>query len=319
MIKHAIESQKPILDMLKKSYDNGRLSHAYIFSGEEGSERMGVALYFCCMLYCNDVCLECKECKDIMNNNHLNVTIIDKLPGKNEIVKEQIEALKDELSKTSLKEGPRIYIINDAENMNSTCANKLLKFIEEPYEDIYAILLTTNKDAILQTIRSRCQLINLLPLDKNELKESLINSGTNSEYASILSQIYNSKIMCEKALEDDVFEKTLKLVKTILEMISKHFPNTTLYMRDFMEYYSNKDTLEMLLKIMLLYFLEAKKKSDVVFINDLDLFNKIDINLTPIIDLIIKSQFNLRYNIDRNLLLLNLVVNIDRSVLNASS
>ena len=319
MIKHAIESQKPILDMLKKSYDNGRLSHAYIFSGEEGSERMGVALYFCCMLYCNDVCLECKECKDIMNNNHLNVTIIDKLPGKNEIVKEQIEALKDELSKTSLKEGPRIYIINDAENMNSTCANKLLKFIEEPYEDIYAILLTTNKDAILQTIRSRCQLINLLPLDKNELKESLINSGMNSEYASILSQIYNSKIMCEKALEDDVFEKTLKLVKTILEMISKHFPNTTLYMRDFMEYYSNKDTLEMLLKIMLLYFLEAKKKSDVVFINDLDLFNKIDINLTPIIDLIIKSQFNLRYNTDRNLLLLNLVVNIDRSVLNASS
>jgi len=319
MIKHAIETQKPILDMLKKSYDNGRLSHAYIISGEEGSERMGVALYFACMLYCKDVCLECKECKDIMNNNHLNVLVIDKLPGKSEIVKEQIESLKEELSKTSLKDGPRIYIINDAENMNSTCANKLLKFIEEPFSDIYAILLTTNKDAILQTIRSRCQLINLLPMNKEELKISLINEKIDEEYACILSNIYDSVPICKKALEDELFTKTLKIVKTILEMISKHFPNTTLYMKEFMEYYSNKETLEMFLKIMLLYFLEAKKKSNKVFINDLDLFNKIDINLTPIIDLIIKSQFNLRYNIDRNLLLLNLVVNIDRSVLNASS
>ena len=100
MVKHAIETQKPILDMLKKSMENGRLSHAYLFNGPVGSERMGVALYFCCMLYCKDVCLECKECTDIINNNHLNVTIIDKLPGKSEIVKDQIEALKEELSKT---------------------------------------------------------------------------------------------------------------------------------------------------------------------------------------------------------------------------
>ena len=319
MIKHAIETQKPILDMLVKSYNNGRLSHAYIFSGEEGSERMGVALYFACMLYCKDICLECKECKDIINNNHLNVILIDKLPGKSEIIKEQIESLKEELSKTSLKEGPRIYIINDAENMNSTCANKLLKFIEEPYDDIYAILLTTNKDAIIQTIRSRCQLINLLPMNKNELKEGLIDSGIDLENASILSQLYDSIPICKKVLEDEVYPKTLKLVKTILEMVSKHFPNTTMYMKDLMEYYSIKENLEMLLKIMLLYFLEAKKKSNQIFVNDLELFNKIDINLTPIIDLIIKSQFNLRYNIDRSLLLLNLVVEIDRSVLNASS
>lgn len=319
MIKHAIETQKPILDMLKKSRDNGRLSHAYLFNGPEGSERMGVALYFCCMLYCNDVCLECKECKDIINNNHLNVTIIDKLPGKSEIIKDQIESLKDELSKTGLKDGPRIYIINDAEDMNLSCANKLLKFIEEPYDDIYAILLTTNKDAVLQTIRSRCQLINLLPMNKEELKENLIVDGMDEANASILSNLYSSMPLCKKVIEDEIYAKSLKTVKTILEMISKGFPNTTLYMKDNMDYFSSKENIDMFLKIMLLYFLEAKKKTNEVFIDDLDLFNKININLTPIIDLIIKSQFNLRYNIDRGLLLLNLVVEIDRRVLNASS
>ena len=102
-------------------------------------------------------------------------------------------------------------------------------------------------------------------------------------------------------------------------MISKRFPNTTMYLKNDMEYFSSKENIDMFLKIMLLYFLEAKKKSDKIFVNDLDLFNKIDINLTPIIDLIIKSQFNLRYNIDRGLLLLNLVVSIDRGVLNASN
>lgn len=319
MIKHAIETQKPILDMLHKSMENGRLSHAYLFNGLEGSERMGVALYFAAMLYCPDVCLECKECLDIMNNNHLNVMVIDKLPGKSEIVKDQIEALKEELSKTPLKYGPRIYIINDAEDMNSTCANKLLKFIEEPYEDIYAILLTTNKDAILQTIRSRCQIINLLPPNRLELKDELINLGIDNEKALILSNIYSSIPACQKALDSDIFTKSLSYTRTILEMISKGFPNTTIYMKKDIDYFSDKENIDVFLKIMLIYFLEAKKKSNLIFINDLELFNKIKINLTPIIDLIIKSQFNLRYNIDRALLLINLFVEIDRRVIDGSN
>ncbi len=319
MIKHAIETQKPILDMLKKSRDNGRLSHAYLFNGPEGSERMGVALYFCCMLYCNDVCLECKECKDIINNNHLNVTIIDKLPGKSEIIKDQIESLKDELSKTGLKDGPRIYIINDAEDMNLSCANKLLKFIEEPYDDIYAILLTTNKEAIIQTIRSRCQIINLLPPNKEELKEKLLTEGIEENDALILSNLYSSIPACKEALNNEAFSKSIKYVRTILEMISKGFPNTTIYMKNEVDYFSSKENIELFLKIMLLYFIEAKKKSNLIFASDLDMFNKIKINLTPIIDLIIKSQFNLRYNIDRALLLINLFVNIDRRVIDESN
>ena len=319
MVKHAIETQKPILDMLKKSMENGRLSHAYLFNGPVGSERMGVALYFCCMLYCKDVCLECKECTDIINNNHLNVTIIDKLPGKSEIVKDQIEALKEELSKTGLKYGPRIYIINDAEDMNSSCANKLLKFIEEPYEDIYAILLTTNKDAILQTIRSRCQIINLLPPDKLELKNNLINEGIEEDKALILSNIYSSIPACKKALETEIFSKSLNYARTILEMISKGFSNTTVYMKKDVDYLADKENIDVFLKILLRYFIEAKKKSKEIFKNDLEMFNKIKINLTPIIDLIIKSQFNLRYNIDRSLLLINLFVEIDRRVIDGSN
>jgi hypothetical protein len=102
-------------------------------------------------------------------------------------------------------------------------------------------------------------------------------------------------------------------------MISKGFPNTTIYMKKDIDYFSDKENIDLFLKIMLIYFLEAKKKSNLIFINDLELFNKIKINLTPIIDLIIKSQFNLRYNIDRALLLINLFVEIDRRVIDGSN
>lgn len=314
MIKHAIETQKPILDMLKKSMENGRLSHAYIFSGEEGSERLGVALYFACMLYCKDVCLNCKECIDIQKFNHLNVMYVEKLPDKKEIVKEQIETIKMEFSKTSLKDGPRVYIINDADNMNQTCSNKLLKFIEEPYDDIYAILLTTNKDAIISTIRSRCQIINLLPMDKEELKNILINDGIDLEYASVLKELYNSADICKKALENEIFIKTLDLIKAIGKMISKGFANVVLYMRNYMELYTELDDLELFLKLIILYFIEAKKKSTNVFVTEKETFENINIDLTPIIDFIVKSEFNLRYNIDRPFLLLNVLVEIDRRV-----
>ena len=319
MIKHAIETQKPIIDMLKESFNKGRLSHAYLFNGEEGSERLGLALYFASMLYCPDVCLECKNCKDIQSFNHLNVIYIDKLPGKSEIITQQIEDLKDELSKTSLLDGPRVYIINDADKMNSSCSNKLLKFIEEPFDDTYAILLTTNKDAILQTIKSRCQVINLLPMNKEELKDNLINEGIDLENALILSNIYDSVPSAKEALESEAYARSIKASKNITEMLSRNFPNTTIYMKNDLDYFSSKEVIDIFLKILLLYLLEAKKKSNKIFINDLEVFNNIKINLTPIIDLIIKSQFNLRYNIDRSLLLLNLFIEIDRRVINESN
>lgn len=64
-----------------------------------------------------------------------------------------------------------------AENMNTECANKLLKLIEEPSRETVFLLLTENKSAILPTIKSRCQEINIPPIDTKEIAESLIKKG----------------------------------------------------------------------------------------------------------------------------------------------
>ena len=147
----------------------------------------------------------------------------------------------------------------------------------------------------------------------------MVLDGIDEDKALILSNIYSSVPACKKALETEIFNKSLNYARSILEMISKGFSNTTIYMKKDVDYLSDKENIEVFLKILLVYFIEAKKKSNEIFKNDLELFNKIKINISSIIDLIIKSQFNLRYNIDRSLLLINLFVEIDRRVIDGSN
>jgi len=104
----------------------------------------------------------------ILNLKEKNITIDDLYTNDdlylirtdNQIIKkEEIINLKDEFSTKSVYSGKRIYIIEEAEKLNNSSANTLLKFLEEPDEDIIAILITSNKYSIIETILSRCQTI----------------------------------------------------------------------------------------------------------------------------------------------------------------
>ena len=72
------------------------------------------------------------------------------------IKKEEILDLKEKLNTSSIYNGIRIYVILEAEKLNASSSNTLLKFLEEPSDNIYAILITSNKNKVLETIRSRC-------------------------------------------------------------------------------------------------------------------------------------------------------------------
>lgn len=72
------------------------------------------------------------------------------------IKKEEILDLKEKLNTSSIYNGLRIYVILEAEKLNASSSNTLLKFLEEPSDNIYAVLITINKNKVLETIRSRC-------------------------------------------------------------------------------------------------------------------------------------------------------------------
>jgi DNA polymerase-3 subunit delta' len=111
------KAQPNALRILENSIKNNRLSHAYLFTGPNGTYKKEMAYHLAMMLYCKESvpCYKCPSCLAILENRHLNVHYIE--PFGQSIKKEQIIALQEEFSKTSLLDGPRVYIINEAEKL----------------------------------------------------------------------------------------------------------------------------------------------------------------------------------------------------------
>ena len=93
----------------------------------------------------------------------------------------------------------KIYIINQAESMTIEAQNALLKTLEEPPEYAIIILITSNKEALLDTIKSRCEIIKFLPISILDLNNYLISQGIDESRAQLLSTFARGSI--EKAIE----------------------------------------------------------------------------------------------------------------------
>lgn len=93
----------------------------------------------------------------------------------------------------------KIYIINEAEKMTVEAQNALLKTLEEPPEYAIMILITSNKERLLDTIKSRCEIIKFLPIPLLDLKKYLIDKGIEEQRAQLLSVFSRGSI--EKSLE----------------------------------------------------------------------------------------------------------------------
>ena len=103
--------------------------------------------------------------KNVKNANDFDITLID--TDKNNITKENIINIEKKYSTKSLMNKKRIYIINEAYKLNRSSSNTLLKFLEEPEENIISFLVVKNKNMLLDTIVSRCIIININLLEKN--------------------------------------------------------------------------------------------------------------------------------------------------------
>ena len=151
-------------------------SHAYLFVVDSINNCMPMILDFTKKIICNHQTKEemekCDICYQIDNNQFDDLYILN--PESISIKKEEIDSLMNYFKTKSLREnGKRVYIICGYERLREDVSNKILKFLEEPEENIHAILLTENIDKILPTIISRCQIINI-QTPKNEIQKQII-------------------------------------------------------------------------------------------------------------------------------------------------
>lgn len=176
------------LDFLRRSLDNGRLVHAYLFVGPEGVGKTGAVRKLASWLLGRP-----EEKIDLAHDFQIKYVDreYDEKTGRKhkDISIKQIHSIREFLSYHSFGAAYKIVIINDAERMNQSAGNALLKTLEEPSPRSLIILLSLNEKNLLPTIVSRCQLIRFYPLAAKEIYEALVERGVKRDLALEVSRL----------------------------------------------------------------------------------------------------------------------------------
>lgn len=163
-MKNIIINNQPILQRIINNINIKKVnSQAYLLSGKSSEYLKKYSILLSKILICpkqyQENCNNCNICIRINNNNYSELKIIN--PINDIIKKEVIINLRKEFKTNSLEGRNQVYIINEAEKLNSHAANSILKFLEEPDSNTIAIFNSTNIGNVIDTIVSRCQIINI--------------------------------------------------------------------------------------------------------------------------------------------------------------
>lgn len=200
------------LESLIKKFNENKLSHVFLMETNDKNALLLDILELCKIINCpneyNSSCEKCNLCHLIETNSLPSLKIIS--PDGQAIKKSQMEELKNDFVGIPYLSRYNIYIINDAEKFNASSANTMLKFIEEPEQNILGFLITNNKENVINTIKSRCEIIKVY-YDTEEtqkvnekLKELAEDYLYKIEVEKKKSILYNKGILDEKLEKDEV-------------------------------------------------------------------------------------------------------------------
>lgn len=157
-----------IIERLLKTVEQGRLPPSWLFVGAKNQGKKMVALGIAQAFLCERsrlACGECAPCRRVANRQSEGLIVIE--PEGAVIKVETARQIVADLSLAVLGRG-RVVIIDDAEKLGAQAGNALLKSVEEPPPRTHFILLTTSRDAVLGTLRSRSQVVRFGSLTDSE-------------------------------------------------------------------------------------------------------------------------------------------------------
>jgi DNA polymerase III subunit delta' len=172
--------QEVAVASLQDSLVSGSPGHAWLFNGPEGVGRRPAAMAFAAALNCDRSqtgCGECVSCKKILRGAHPDVHLI--VPEGQQILVDQIRGSTNErgvipeASRSPMEGRTKVFVIEDAAQLNPHAANSLLKVLEEPPDDVTFLLVTADADLLPETVVSRCRRIDFVPLGPQAIRTVL--------------------------------------------------------------------------------------------------------------------------------------------------
>ncbi len=307
------DEQPIVYKVFTNSLKKNKYSHAYLFELNGYSKGLDIALAFAKFLLCphnysnNNLCENCVQCHNIDTNNFLEIKIIQ--ADGQWIKKEQLEELQREFMTKSLIGNKKIYIIKEAERLNTSAANSLLKFLEEPPEGIVAILLTNNMYQLLNTIISRCQILSF--------KKNNSFNGKNTSIEYIGKYLYSD----EEAYNSFINDIGISYIDEIIEYISffeKNKEKTIVYKnKEFIEMFNDRKKITIAFEMLILYYKDVLNQllgldceyygdykasmQEIITNNDLS-------SISSKIKVLVDLSINIKFNLNANLLMDKLVI-----------
>ncbi len=187
-----------IVDYLQKNLIHSQLAHGYLFYGPEHIGKTKLAQTFMAAILChayqadkdlNPPCQKCLHCQQLAKGIHPDVYWVKREEGKKDITIEQINELRGRLGMSSFLNSYKIAVIEEAEKMNRSAANALLKTLEEPTPHTILILLTSKINFLPATIASRCQVLRFKPVPLAEILNFLIKLKASRPLAEIIANL----------------------------------------------------------------------------------------------------------------------------------
>ena len=291
---------------LTNSIKKNKINHAYMFEGIDGIGKKKLSQ---------------ELAKILLDTENVESTpdYINIHPDGNSIKISQIRKLQTDIIVKPHKQY-KIYIINQAESMTIEAQNALLKTLEEPPEYAIIILITSNKESLLDTIKSRCEIIKFLPISIVDLNNYLITKGIDKNRAQLLSTFARGSI--EKAIElseSADFAIMRDEIQTYIEIMIDKDMIDILEISASMEKYKNDSikVLDMLINyfrdIMLLK--EKVDKSMIINIDKITFIQNMSKKITysqvsKIIDIIEDTKKKIRSNCNFNISIQVMALNI---------
>lgn len=214
-----------IKTLLKRAVAESRIGQGLIMAGQRGVGKHQFALALAQSINCErpvdgDACGVCLSCKKIESGEHPDVTTITRPPDKQFIVIDQMRDMSRNAQFRPFEGRRRVYIIDDAHRLRIEAANSILKTLEEPPETSLLILITPRPYMLLETIRSRCQLLGFAPLTASELEAYLnANYKRPAEETRLLARLAQGSIGRAMEIDLGVYRDNRKIMLELTEAL----------------------------------------------------------------------------------------------------
>lgn len=252
-----------IKEELKKTINTKKIANSYIFSGIEGIGKRQFAREFAKNIMClqgGDCKDTCESCKKFEEKSNPNYEEINSNEYKKDIITiDQIrEKIVNKAYEKPIISNKKIYVINDADKMNEPAQNALLKTLEEPPQYVVIILIVSNDNAILPTIKSRCVIVKFNSLTNDEIKK-IIGNVSDEEL-----EILNGSLKGYSKIEEKVVQ--YKEIKKIIERLKNDQLIDVLNNSDIL--YQGKDEAINLLNYMNIYLFKENLFDEIKYVEE---------------------------------------------------